>query len=253
MNLLSRHALIVLLLWIALTVVGEIVVVRADLFPLAAAEEAHTVDEAFRLLLILSVPVFAFVVSLLTYAVWRFRSRDEPSRDGPPIQSHRPLVIVWFLATTALSIFMIVHPGITGMSELAAKDDEEVDLVVELEAMRFAWRVSYPALNISRLNKELVLPVDKHVRFDVTSRDVIHSFWISAFRVKIDAVPGLVTTEYATPDRTGSFEDDFNLRLQCAELCGVGHAGMTVPVRVVEQGEFDAWVAENAKTARRGH
>ena len=135
-------------------------------------------------------------------------------------------------------------------SEAVAVD--QVDLVVELEARTFAWRVSYPSLNISRLRKEMVLPVGKHVRFDVTSKDVIHSFWISAFRVKIDAVPGLVTTEYATPDRTGSFEDDFNLRLQCAELCGVGHATMTMPVRVVEQGEFDAWVAENAKTARKG-
>jgi len=61
----------------------------------------------------------------------------------------------------------------------------------------------------------------------------------------------MVTTIHATPDKIGTFEDDTQLRLQCTELCGVGHSIMTVPVRVVEQSEFDAWVAQQTQRARR--
>ena len=89
--------------------------------------------------------------------------------------------------------------------------------------------------------------MDNHVRFEITSRDVLHSFWIPAFRAKIDAVPGLTTTTYATPDRIGSFDEDINYRLQCVELCGVGHGEMTIPVRVVEQSQFDDWIAQQAQ------
>jgi len=91
---------------------------------------------------------------------------------------------------------------------------------------------------------EIVLPVDRRVRFEVTSTDVVHSFWVPAFRMKVDAVPGLTTTVYITPNRTGSLADDNGFRLQCAELCGFGHYVMGVPVRVVEQGEFEAWIAQ---------
>ena len=115
---------------------------------------------------------------------------------------------------------------------------------MQVEASRFLWKLTYPEQNVTSFT-ELVLPLGKHVRFEITSTDALHSFWIPAFRGKIDAVPGLLTTVYATPERTGSFDDDMNFRLQCAELCGVAHGAMTVPVRVVEQGEFDAWVADN--------
>ncbi len=89
-----------------------------------------------------------------------------------------------------------------------------------------------------------MLPMGQRVRFDVTSIDVLHAFWIPAFRMKIDAVPGMVTTVYATPDKTGTFQDDYGFRLQCAEMCGTFHSKMMLPVRVVETGEFDDWVAQ---------
>jgi cytochrome c oxidase subunit 2 len=73
---------------------------------------------------------------------------------------------------------------------------------------------------------------------------VVHSFWIPAFRMKIDAVPGLWTTAYVTPEDTGSTKDTSVMRLQCAEMCGFGHFAMRAGVRVVEQADFDAWVAE---------
>ena len=95
---------------------------------------------------------------------------------------------------------------------------------------------------LSNTDNELVLPVDTHVRFDVTAVDVLHSFWIPAFRTKIDAVPGLTTTLHANITETGDYKDDINFRVQCAELCGRDHSIMMSPVRVVERDEFNEWV-----------
>ncbi|MCL6650066.1 MAG: hypothetical protein K6U89_17260 [Chloroflexi bacterium] len=113
--------------------------------------------------------------------------------------------------------------------------------VVRVEGARWLWKISYPQYGVT--SRELVLPVGRRVRFDVTATDVLHSFWIPAFRMKIDAVPGMTTRVFITPTATGSFEDNFHFRLQCAELCGLGHNLMRSPVRVVDPAEFEAWVA----------
>lgn len=94
-----------------------------------------------------------------------------------------------------------------------------------------------------------MLPVNRSVRFEITSLDVLHSFWVPGFLMKIDAVPGRTTLMSLTPTRTGSFQTDPNLRVQCAELCGIAHARMRIPVRVVSDEEFDDWVAEQAGNA----
>ncbi len=240
----SRPALVVVLIWAVLTAVGEVLVVAVDFFPLNAAEEANIVDGAFRVLSILAVPVAAFVIAMLLVSVTRFRTRGEPSQDGPPIFTNPRVVTAWLAVTVGLTILMIIYPGIIGLNELHASSHKPVDLVIQVEASQFLWKLTYPEQNVTTFT-ELVLPVGQHVRFDIEATDVVHAFWIPAFRGKVDAVPGLITHVYATPSKTGSFEDDSNLRLQCAELCGVGHAVMRAPVRVVEQAEFDAWVSEH--------
>ena len=196
--------------------------------------------------MILAAPVIAFVVAMLIYSISRFRRRGDPSQDGPPLRTHGPFVAIWVLVTTALTIFMIIHPGITGMAELRAGEKREADMVVQVEGTRWSWKMTYPQHKVTT-RSELVLPVGKHVRFEVTSTDILHAFWVPAFRMKIDAVPGMVTTIYATPNKVGAFAADSGLRLQCAELCGLLHDKMAVPVRVVEQKEFDAWIAQQVR------
>ena len=215
-------------------------------FPLAASDEAKVVDDAFALLAILAVPVFAFVTVALLYSAFRFRSRGEPSEDGPPLRTHHPAIVAWLVVTTALTIAVIIHPGITGLMELRADDgSHDGNLLVQVEGVRWAWKVTYPERGVFS-RKELVLPVSVRATFRITAVDVLHSFWIPAFRVKIDAVPGMVTETSATPNRTGDFEMDAGFRLQCAELCGLGHGGMSIPVRVVEPSEFDSWLARQS-------
>ena len=239
----SRDALIAAALWVLLTIVGYVVVLTYDPFPIAAATQATLIDDAFTLLTLMSLPVFTLVIAYLFYSAVRFRSRSGASGDGPPIRGNTRVVVAWLAASTALTIAVIIHPGITGLNELREHDGKPVDLVVQAEGRQFAWTFIYPEQKI-RARNELVLPLGAVTRFKINSQDVIHSFWIPAFRIKIDAVPGTETSVVATPDKLGTFDDNQNFRLQCAELCGVGHSKMFRPVRVVSQAEFDEWIAQ---------
>lgn len=145
-------------------------------------------------------------------------------------------------------MLVIIHPGFTGLNQIRANEGEAPDLTVNVTGQQWVWTFEYPDAEVMTVN-ELVLPVDKRVKFNVTAppNDVLHSFWIPAFRTKIDAVPGLETHASAKPTRVGEFNEDVNYRVQCAELCGLGHAKMQARIRVVEQDEFDAWIAEKSR------
>jgi cytochrome c oxidase subunit 2 len=249
----NRDTVNVFFLWLVLMALGEFVILGTDLFtyPIIGAEEGHVVDDAFFFLTALAVPVAAFVLSMLGYTFIRFRVSG-PEEDGPPVKMHRSWAIFWLVWTTGLTLFVIVHPGITGILEIRHLGSGEPDLVVETEGSRWYWTINYPdgvTVKTFEEDAEMVLPVDSHVKFEVTSTDVLHAFWVPAFRMKVDAVPGLVTTISATTIGLGNYRDDPQYRLQCAELCGLLHNGMDVPVRVVSVAEFDAWLAEKAVTA----
>ena len=123
-------------------------------------------------------------------------------------------------------------------------DPDNPDYVIQVEGQKWAWLISYPDQGVAK-QPELVLPVDKTVRFDITSIDVIHSFWIPSVLMKIDAVPGHTTSLSLRATEVGEYSSDPLIRLQCAELCGLGHSNMRIPVRIVTQSEFDAWVKEH--------
>lgn len=240
----KKHLLYAGGLWLVLTAISEYIALNTNFFPPdAAAVESVVVDDAFRLLMLLGIPVFTFVLVALGYAVFAFRARGNTVEDGAPVRTSRPVTWLWLAITSGLALFVIFNPGIKGIKEL--NSNPNADLVVQVEARQWAWNFTYPQYNVTIKDaEELVLPVNQRVRFEITSSDVIHAFWVPAFRMKLDAVPGQVNILYVTPNQlSASSADDFNLRLQCAELCGTGHARMRANVRVVEQSEFEAWLA----------
>lgn len=244
----NRHVRNVLVIWLVLSVAGIWALANGDFFSPAAAEQAIVIDEAFRLLSIFAVPVAALVLTVLGYSLVRFRARDEGGeaglQDGRPLYGNRPLAWSWFLLSTALVVYVVFNPGLTGLNELARAEGEET-LVVEVEGEQWHWNVTYPEYDLSYARAlQIALPVDQTVRFDITSRDVIHSFWIPAFRMKMDAVPGKTTTLTVTPDRLGRTSESPHLRAQCAELCGTGHPRMQMDVLILEADEFRDWIEE---------
>lgn len=240
----NRHVRNVVLIWLALSALGILALANADFFPPSAAEQAAVIDGAFRLLSVLAVPVAALVLTVLGYSLLRFRAADGQEEDGPSLYRHRSLAWGWLLASTALVVYVVFNPGLSGLNELAEAEGEEA-LVVEVEGEQWHWNVTYPEYDLSYERAiQIALPIDQTVRFDITSLDVIHSFWIPAFRMKMDALPGQVTTLTVTPDQLGSTEGNPHLRVQCAELCGTGHPRMTMDVLILEPEEFSTWIEE---------
>jgi len=248
----TRHVIQFLVLWALLTV-GFEAFAFLDFYPTVGAPEAQEADGIFRLLLFMGLPVFAFVVAALGYGIFAFRSSAPEGNDGGPTMRGTGLAPrVWLAITGGLALLAMIHPGLTGLANLQADDDgygwgdPEAELVVNVKAFRFSWEMEYEGSGVTvntAVGQELVLPVDREVTFRIESIDVVHSFWIPAFRLKIDAIPGRTTFFSVEPDKPGAYDDDSAYRVQCAELCGVDHTLMRFPVRVVEQAEFDAWLA----------
>lgn len=242
----------VAILWALLTL-GAVPAARSLKLPRGFGREAEIADEAFRLLMYLGAPVFATVVAVMVVAVVAFRERREGEGQGGKRPDGAHLVAsprfdgAWLAITSALALVLIVNPGIVGIARFFGSGLSD-EMVVRVEGARWFWTVTYPDAGVTT-NSELVLPVGRRVRFEVTSKDILHSFWIPGLRVKIDAVPGRTTTISASATDPGGREDDEGLRLQCAELCGLAHSTMAIPVRLLPAAEFDSWLAEQAPSA----
>ncbi|MDK1018438.1 MAG: cytochrome c oxidase subunit II [Actinomycetota bacterium] len=233
--------IIVAVLWVALTGAGLWWATVTNLHPIGASSNAVISDEAFDLLLYLSMPVTTFVVVVLGYSVLRFRVSLDETEDAAPVRSNRLFIAMWVLITVGLSVYVIFNPGFTGLDALAA--DKNAEMTIEVTASQWRWDYRYVEENIEFLDADgLVLPVDTRILFKITSQDVIHSFWVPAFRVKKDAVPGLITEVYMTTTKLGDFAQDDGFRNQCAELCGTGHTRMRTTVTVLTRVDFIAWV-----------
>lgn len=228
-------------LWVVATAVTYWWLSTVDFQPMGASTNAVISDDSFDLLLKLSVPVTTFVLIVIGYSVIRFRTAPNDAEDSLPVRSNRLFVGVWIAITAALAVYVIINPGFTGLAALA--DGRDAEMTIEVTAQQWNWTYRYVEddLEIERA-EELVLPVDVPIVFVITSKDVIHSFWIPAFRVKQDAVPGLVIRTQTTATEIGDFAGDDGFRVQCAELCGTGHSNMSTTVTVLSQADFDAWV-----------
>ena len=230
----------VFLIWLVLTILGLILVMNTSVMPSVYSEQGEHIDEAYELLEVLAIPVMALVFAIMIWGPIAWRSNGAEREDGPPQRGGKGVIGVWLVVTLALAVGILINPGFVGLA--AVRGEPVSDYVINITGNQFYWEIEYP--NGAVALDELVIPVEKRVRYDVNSNDVVHSFWIPAFRTKIDAVAGRQTRVYITATHEGTMEDDINLRIQCAELCGAGHAGMSMPVRVVEDAEWHAYIDE---------
>jgi cytochrome c oxidase subunit 2 len=214
-------------------ILASLVAVLVPWLPTSASEQMDRIEFTFWFATVICIGVFAVVAATIIYSVLNFRVQPEDESDGPPIHGHTGLEIVW----TAIPAVLVTAISIVSAVVLAKNDDAGPNPVrIAVTAQQFAWRFEYPG-DKKVTSGELVLPLDKTVKLTLRSLDVIHSFWVPEFGQKSDAVPGIETTLVITPTRKGEFS------LVCTELCGLGHATMRAPVRVVDQAEYDSFVA----------
>jgi cytochrome c oxidase subunit 2 len=223
-------------------IVGTFITLQINWFPPQADTAAPKVDTLYDWLLVASVPMFVLVMSVAIYSVVRFRVRPgEPERDGAPIHGHTRLEIVWvtvpFLIVTALAVYAAVV-----LAQIEKKQPNE--LQVRAIGQQFTWHFEYTQPDGKKFKSDvLYLPNHRPVYMKINTMDVLHSFWVPAFRVKEDAVPGQTDHVRFTPTKEGVYET------VCAELCGWGHATMRVRTLVVSKQRFDQFVASKLKPA----
>ncbi len=260
----------------------------------AASAHGKDIDWLFWVTLVITGIVFFITQFLLFFFAWRFRGRE--GHKAQHISHDSKLEIIWTLVP-AITMTLLVIGGMDVWNKVMPDVEDPTDLVqLEVTGYQFAWDIRYPGPDnelgdknfrlISSSNplgqdwtdkrnlddfhaSEIVLPVGKQVRVRITAKDVLHSFYLPQFRVKMDAVPGMPTYFIFTPTKTteeyrkelskypeyqlpSDPEDPnspplwqtFNYELACAELCGVGHYSMRRIVKVVSEEEFKKWASE---------
>jgi cytochrome c oxidase subunit 2 len=211
-----------------------------DWFPVQGSAQADDIDTLYDVLIIASVPVFVLVTTVVLYCVWNFKMRPgEEEKDGPPVHGNTRLEIIWTLIPALMMLALSTY------SYVVLKDIEEApaagrEMNVRVVGEQFTWTFYYPGENGGKeiASNQLYLPVGQSVKFTIQSKDVLHDFWVPAFRMKLDAVPGIDVHYRVTPNRLGTFQ------VVCAELCGLGHAVMRQSAHVLKGDEFTKWLSD---------
>ena len=227
---------------IVVAILVTLVAVLIPWLPEPASKQMDRIEFVYWFATVISIAIFTLVMAVIIYSVITFRAAPGDESDGPSIHGSSSLEIAW----TVVPAILVIAIGVLSAVVLSQNSDAGTNpLKINVFAQQFAWRFEYPASDGLK-SGELVLPVDRTVEFEMTSADVIHSFWIPAMGQKQDLVPGLETSIVITPTRTGTFT------LVCTELCGLGHATMRAPVRVVSAADFTAWVKEQQSGGSKG-
>ena len=201
-------------------------------------------------LLVVITLITLFVLALLVTVVVRFNARANPV---PSRTTHNTLIEV---AWTLIPVLILVGISIPSFRLLFLQLDlPKADLTVKATGKQWYWSYAYPdngkfefdsllaqdkQPRLLGVDNEMVVPVNKVIRVQTTGADVIHSFAVPAFGIKIDAIPGRLNETWFKATKTGMFYG------QCSELCGKDHSFMPIAVKVVSDQEFAAWV-ETAK------
>ncbi len=204
--------------------------------PRASSAEAIPIDNLFNAHYWAIAFLFSLIMVIMLYAVFVFRRKEGDETDGPHMHGNTALEIGWTIVPTFVVIGFGVWGAIT-LNEITAPKPNE--MTVNVTGKQWIWSFGYPEQD-DIVSGELVLPVNRTIVLKMNADDVIHSFWVPEFRVKQDLVPGRETTLRITPTEVGDFE------LRCAEICGLNHTQMVAPVRILNDADFQAWVAEKS-------
>ncbi|MGO4956471.1 aa3-type cytochrome oxidase subunit II [Luteococcus sp. Sow4_B9] len=196
-----------------------------------------------------------FVWGLIFYAMFKFRRKD--GNEVPrQVRYHVPLEVL-YTAVPFLIIIVLFFYTVKAQNRVLDQV-EQPDHVVNVVGQKWSWTFNYMEEDNAAIGEtvhevgtiekipDLYLPVNKSVRFNIYSADVIHSFWVPAFYFKMDAIPGKPNSFDLTPTKTGTFDG------KCAELCGTYHAAMLFTVHVVSEEEYNEYVKGLATKGQLG-
>ena len=222
--------------------------------PVAAQSAADTTTEALindlnDLLLVVGIPIAVLVEGILIYTVWRYRKSDE----AKPTPENRRLEIGWTIATAVILVAVgiaaytvMANPYVTAQSDRAL-DSQQEPVEIKVVAQKYYWSFESPNETVCEItgnesatsftnSNTLVMPTDRPVELNITSKDWLHAFHVPDMGLKQDAFPGQWNTLLTKANNEGKYQ------LYCAEYCGAGHSNMLGTVDVRSQAGFEQWV-----------
>lgn len=200
--------------------------------PPVASEQAARTDQIFHLLLWFSGAIVLLVVTLIAVFTIRYHRGSRAPRGNLPQLMTREFEIGWTSATIFLALFIFWWTASIGVAELVPPTKA---LEIHVVAKQWMWKTQHPE-GAGEINA-LHVPIDTAVKLIMTSQDVIHSFFVPAFRMKKDVLPGRTTQTWFKATQLGHFP------LLCAEYCGTQHSGMTGEIVVMTRSDYTSWVA----------
>jgi cytochrome c oxidase subunit II len=186
------------------------------------------VDNAFYIIFGISGLIFIGIVVALIYFVIRYSRKRNPIPSRT--RGNTLLEIIWTAVPLVIAMYMFY---LGWHSYIGLRNVPENAIAITAKAMSFQWVFEYPNGKVS--DSVLVVPEGQSIRVNIESSDVLHSLYIPAFRVKVDAIPGRRTYAWFYADKAGDYE------IFCAVFCGDGHADMKGTLRILTQEEFDKW------------
>ena len=245
-----RHGLRLLALWIVLSAICcplFYILAGPHMPPGDMSSSAAGQQFDFNVLATIAIPVVIGVLLYFGYALTFWRAKEDDEEDGPPIHGNTKIQVTWISVTTAIVLFLAVFGTTALVTQQGAgagegpqpiwKPNSASILQVQVIGQQWVWTYRYPQFGGFETT-QLELPVGQPVEFNVTSLDVIHSFWAYQLGVKADANPGVNNIAYTTPKQLGGFT------VRCSELCGLWHGAMFNYGKVVSVSAFQAWAQQ---------
>lgn len=190
---------------------------------------AHGVDQALWYILGISAVLLLGITIMMVYFVIRYRRSKNPV--PADIRDNFLLEATWTIIPTliAMSMFYVGWKSYVGL-----RDVPKDALQIEVTGQMYSWLFVYP--NDKESENELVVPQGKAIKLNITSTDVIHSFYVPAYRLKVDAVKGMKTYAWFLADKVGEYD------ILCSEYCGTGHSAMVAVLKIVPEAEYQKWL-----------
>ncbi len=234
-----------------------------------ASGVAQDVFQLHNLIMLVCLGIFVVVFTAMFYSLWKHRK--SVGHQAAHFHENTTVEVIWTVIPFIILVGM-AYPAARVVIDM--KDTSSPDMTVKVTGFQWKWRYDYlndgigfysnlstPRQQIDgtavkgehyllEVDEPMVVPVGKRVRLLVTANDVIHSWWLPAFSVKQDGIPGFIRDSWFKADQIGTY------RGQCAELCGKEHGFMPIVVEVVSEPDYQAWVAKKkgaAQTAAADH
>ena len=213
-------------------------------FNTMAATFATDFDQAFWINFWISIVLGLSVIVPMLYFAWKYRESNVKDEDIENYTHNTALEIAWTLIPTAL-LMVLFYYGYTSMQALRTMPEKSQSIVIEVEGKKWSWKHTYPANKNGYVHKhaELYVPIDQNVILEMSAplNDVIHAYYVPAFRMKEDVIPGRVTKQWFKSTVLGTYD------VECAEYCGTRHSYMYSKIHVIPRAEYDAWFESDSK------